>query len=58
MSTVNRMDGGNVVIVKGAVDILADRCVAGDVEAGKKATEDMSRQALRVLAVALSLIHI
>lgn len=52
MSTVNRMDGGNVVIVKGAFDILADRCVAGDVKAGKKATEDMSRQALRVLAVA------
>ena len=32
MTTVNRVDGKNLVIVKGAFDVMADRCVAGDVE--------------------------
>ncbi|HMM30300.1 MAG TPA: calcium-translocating P-type ATPase, PMCA-type [Clostridia bacterium] len=52
MTTVNRINGKNIAIVKGAFDVLAEKCVAGDVAAAKAAVESMSRQALRVLAVA------
>jgi len=52
MTTVNRIGEKNVVIVKGAFDVMATRCVAGDLEEGKRQTEQMSEQALRVLAVA------
>lgn len=52
MTTVNRIDGKNLVIVKGAFDMLASRCVAGDIEKAKEVTESMSADALRVLAVA------
>lgn len=51
MSTVNKIDGKNIVIVKGAFDIMASRCVAGDIEKAQKVNDDMSAQALRVLAV-------
>ncbi|MBQ8732395.1 MAG: calcium-translocating P-type ATPase, PMCA-type [Oscillospiraceae bacterium] len=52
MTTVNGMDGKNIVIVKGAFDMMAQRCKAGDLEKAKEITEAMSRDALRVLAVA------
>ena len=52
MSTVNLIDGKNIVIVKGAFDVMMARCVAGDLETAKKFTESMSEDALRVLAVA------
>lgn len=52
MTTVCRMDGKNVVIVKGAFDVMAGRCVAGDLEKAKHFTEQMSGDALRVLAIA------
>ncbi len=52
MSTVNEIDGKKIVIVKGAFDMMAERCVAGDLEKAKEITEAMSRDALRVLAVA------
>ncbi len=52
MTTVNRIDGQNVVIVKGAFDVLATRCIRGDLETAKRITEEMSENALRVLAVA------
>ena len=51
MSTVNHIDGKNVVIVKGAFDMMAARCIAGDTVKGKELTEELSRDALRVLAV-------
>ena len=51
MSTVNRIDGKNVVIVKGAFDMMASRCIKGDLDAAKKFTESMSEDALRVLAI-------
>ncbi len=51
MSTVNLIDGKKVVIVKGAFDMMAERCVAGDLEKAKDLVEEMSRDALRVLAV-------
>ena len=52
MSTVNLIDGKKIVIVKGAFDMMASRCIEGDLEAAKRFTEQMSRDALRVLAVA------
>lgn len=51
MTTVNRIDGKNMVIVKGAFDVLVQRCVTGDVQSGREYADKMSRQALRVLAV-------
>lgn len=51
MSTVNQIGGKNIVIVKGAFDMMAPRCIAGDLEAAKRFTEEMSTKALRVLAV-------
>ena len=51
MTTVNQVDGQVVAIVKGAFDVMADRCVSGDLEAAREKNEEMSRQALRVLAV-------
>ncbi len=52
MTTVNRIDGKNIVIVKGAFDMLAARCGAGDLETARRFTDAMSSDALRVLAVA------
>ena len=51
MTTVNRMGDRLIVITKGAFDSLAPRCAAGDIEAAKRQTEQMSADALRVLAV-------
>lgn len=51
MSTVNLIDGKNIVIVKGAFDMMAQRCIAGDIEAAKRMNEKMSQDALRVLAI-------
>ncbi len=51
MSTINEIDGKKIVIVKGAFDMMASRCIAGDLEKAKEVTEEMSRNALRVLAV-------
>ena len=52
MSTINEIDGKHYVIVKGAVDVLENLCVAGNLERAKQMNEEMSSQALRVLAVA------
>ncbi len=52
MSTVNEIDGKYIVIVKGAFDMMASRCVSGDLANAKKLTEQMSKDALRVLAIA------
>ena len=51
MTTVNRIDGKIIVIVKGAFDMMATRCIKGDVEAARRMTESMSADALRVLAI-------
>ena len=56
MTSVNRMDGKIVVIVKGAFDMLAPRCTAGDTEKAEEITARMSAEALRVLAVAYKII--
>ena len=52
MTTVNKIDGKNIVIVKGAFDVMADRCISGNLSKAKQIAEDMSANALRVLAVA------
>ena len=51
MTTVNEIDGKIFVIVKGAFDIMAARCIAGNIEAARKVNEEMSNAALRVLAI-------
>ncbi|MBQ4591935.1 MAG: cation-translocating P-type ATPase, partial [Clostridia bacterium] len=56
MTTINRIDGKNVVIVKGAFDMMAVRCIAGNIEKAKQMTEQMSADALRVLAVGYKVI--
>ena len=52
MSTINRMDGRNILIVKGAFDVMAERCVQGDLEGAARVAEAMGERALRVLALA------
>ncbi len=56
MTTVNRIDGKNVVIVKGAFDMMASRCVSGNLAAAEKMVETMSQDALRVLAIGYKVI--
>ena len=51
MTPVNQIDGKIVAIVKGAFDMMAARCVSGNLEAAKEKNDEMSRGALRVLAV-------
>ena len=52
MTSVNRVDGKVMVIVKGAFDSITPLCVAGDLEQAARVNEQMSRDALRVLAIA------
>ena len=52
MTTVNNVDGKLTVIVKGAFDVLAGRCVAGNTALAAEMVNDMSSRALRVIAVA------
>ena len=52
MSVVTFMNNKNVVIVKGAFDSLAARCIDGDIETASRLNDLMAGDALRVLAVA------
>lgn len=52
MTTVNLVNGKPIAIVKGAFDVIANRTVKGDVEKARKACDQMSSNALRVLAIA------
>lgn len=51
MTTVNKIGGRLVAVVKGAFDVMAQRCVAGDIEKARQVNDEMSADALRVLAV-------
>jgi len=51
MSVICEVEGKLMVITKGALDSLAPRCVAGDLERGRLENDAMSEKALRVLAV-------
>ena len=52
MSTINRINDKNIVIVKGAFDILTSRCICGNIEKAREMNDHMSNSALRVLALA------
>ena len=54
MSTVHRLSGGLVMVTKGAVDVMLDRCVISDAERKEieQVNEEFSSQGLRVLAFA------
>lgn len=51
MSTINKFNDKNIVIVKGAFDILSKRCIKGDIDKASQITNEMSTNALRVLAL-------
>ena len=52
MTTVHEIDGKIIAIVKGAFDVMASRCISGDLEAARVTNNQMSSNALRVLAIA------
>jgi len=52
MTTVHNINGQFIAIIKGAFDIMASRCIAGDLVTAGRINDEMSSQALRVLAVA------
>ncbi len=52
MTSVNRVGGKTIAIVKGAFDVMASKCVQGDIETARKINDQMSANALRVLAIA------
>ena len=56
MTTVNEIDGKLTVIVKGAFDVMASRCISGDLEQARAVNDRMSADALRVLAVGYKVI--
>lgn len=51
MTTIHRIDGKIIAVVKGAPDILMSRCIEGDISAAEKANTTLGSEALRVLAV-------
>lgn len=51
MTTINMIDGKPIAIVKGAFDVMAERCVQIDYEKAENANAEMSNNALRVIAV-------
>ena len=53
MSSINLIGDKKFLIVKGAFDELVKRCVGGDVKKAVNITEDLSGEALRVIAVAV-----
>lgn len=56
MSSLHKMDGKIVVIVKGAFDVLKERSIVGDLEQAESFNASMSKDALRVLGVAYKVI--
>lgn len=56
MTTIHQIDEKNVVIVKGAFDVMASRCILGNLDKAKIVNDAMSKDALRVLAIAYKII--
>ncbi len=52
MTTIHNIDGKLIAIVKGAFDVMSTRCIKGDLITAKAVNEQMSSNALRVIAVA------
>lgn len=57
MTVVCQIEGGYLVITKGAFDMLAQRCTGGDLPKAKQFTEEMSATSLRVLAVGVKMLQ-
>ena len=53
MTTINMIDGRPFAVVKGAPEILLERCIGCDEKAVLAANQAMAEDALRVLAVAI-----
>jgi len=51
MTSINRIDNLNIAIVKGAFDVMASRCIKGDIKKAAAINEALSKNAIRVLAV-------
>lgn len=56
MTTIHEVGGHYLVITKGAFDMLAARCVRGDLDRARQLVEEMSASSLRVLAVAVKVL--
>lgn len=51
MTSINRIDNLNIAIVKGAFDVMASRCIKGDIKKAAAVNDALSKNAIRVLAV-------
>lgn len=58
MTTINRWGTRCIAVVKGAPDIMLERCVQCDVPSVQAANTEMSGEALRVLAVGYKLLDV
>ena len=56
-TTVNMIDGKVFAIVRGAPDIILERCVGVDSEAVTKAYEEMCSKGMRVLAISYKILN-
>ena len=52
MTTIHTYNNKTRIIVKGAFDVLAKKCIQGNIDKAKEINEQMSSSALRVLALA------
>ncbi len=53
MSVINDINGEKYLIVKGAFDVMEKRCIEGELDKARQMVEDLSKNALRVLAVGI-----
>ncbi len=51
MTTVNKFGDSYIAICKGAFDVMAARCTAGDLKMAARINDELSRKAIRVLAI-------
>ena len=58
MTVVNEIDGEKVVITKGAYDGIIKRCIEGDSTKVKELVDELSSNALRILAIAAKKVDI
>lgn len=52
MTSVHRMDGKRIALIKGSFDSVKERAIKGDLVAAEEKCAEMSKKALRVLAIA------
>ena len=52
MTTIHKIDGKLIAIVKGAFDVMSSRCIKGDLITAQTVNAEMSSDALRVIAIA------